>query len=66
MTVDKLWYDTLGQACRIGVERSLMGLVQDLLQSGGYVWSEGHGVWSCCKSGEDGRCTHVGIRKGIW
>ena len=34
MAVDELWYDILSQARRVGVKRSLMGLIQDLLKRG--------------------------------
>ena len=61
MAVDELWYDTLGQARWVGVERSLMSLVQDLLKSGGYIWSNCCGVWSCYESQENGRGTHFGV-----
>ena len=37
-----------------------MCLVQDLLQSGGYVWSDYQDVGSCYESGKDGRGTHFG------
>ena len=42
-----------------------MGLVQDLLQSDGYVWSDCQDVWSCYKSGEDDRCTHSVVEVGV-
>ena len=65
MAVNELWYDALGQTGRVGVERSLVGLIQDLLKSGGYVWSDCHGVWSCYESGEDGSGTHLGVQEGV-
>ena len=42
-----------------------MGLVQDLLQGGGYIWSDCPGVVGCYQSGEDRRGTHNGIKEGV-
>ena len=38
MTVDQLWHDTLGQARRVGVERCLVGFVEDVLKCRRYIW----------------------------
>ena len=65
MAMNELRYDALGQACRVGIERSLMGLVHDLLQGRGKVWSDCIGACSCCESGEDNRGSHDGVKEGM-
>ena len=65
MAVNELWYDTLGQARRVSVERSLMGLVQDLLERGGYIWSNCSDVWRRYESQENGRGMHFGVQSRV-
>ena len=38
-----------------------MGLVQDLLERHGYVWSDCYGTWSCHESHDDDEGMHLGV-----
>ena len=63
MAVYELGYDVLREACRIGVERSLVGLVQDLLEGQGHVWGSSEGAGTQSQDGKANRDTHLDVRK---
>ena len=63
MAVYELGYDVLRKAGRIGVERSLVGLVQDFLEGRGHVWGSSEGAGTQSQGGKAGRDTHLDVRK---